>query len=62
MSFAQHEGVLDALVLFTLVVVTINSVFVAMLLYNFRRQREREDAARPPPAAERAKRVEIGSR
>jgi hypothetical protein len=60
MSFTQHEGVQDAIEFFTLAVVVINSVFLGVLLNNLKRQREREDAAKPPSLATRAKRV--GSR
>jgi hypothetical protein len=57
MSFAQHEALQDAVEFFTLAAVAINSIFLVGVLHNLKRQREREDAAMPPPLEERPKRV-----
>jgi hypothetical protein len=52
MHAARHEALQDAMAFFTLAVVTINCVFLGRLLHNQKRQREREDAAKPPRLAE----------
>jgi hypothetical protein len=57
MTFAQHEALQDAVEFFTLAAVVINSTFLVGVLRYLKRQREREDAAMPPPLEEWAKRV-----